>query len=112
MPLRVAARLGDASNFPPPPRQGASLSLFVWTMIGIAFWHFVVFLPDRFWGGIIGAFAASTGGALAAGYLLPTPGLPTANPPGIEQALIAIPGSLAGLVACYVYGARRERESG
>ena len=88
------------------------MSVFVWTMIGIACWHFVVFLPDRFWGGIIGAFLASTAGALLSGYLLPAPGVPTANPPGIEQALIAIPGSLAGLAAAYYYGVRRERLEG
>lgn len=85
------------------------MSIFVWTMIGIACWHFVVFLPDRFWGGIIGAFLASTGGALLSGYMLPTPGVPAANPPGIEQPLIAVPGAVAGLAACYFYGARRER---
>lgn len=78
-------------------------------MIGIAFWHFVVFLPDRFWGGIIGAFLASTTGALLFGYLLPTPGVPSSNPPGIEQALIAVPGSVLALAASYFYGARRER---
>jgi hypothetical protein len=35
------------------------LSVFVWAMIGIAFWHFSVLVPDRFWGGIIGAFLAA-----------------------------------------------------
>jgi hypothetical protein len=77
-------------------------------MIGIALWHFVVFVPDRFWGGIIGAFLAAIGGAMLSGYLLPTPGVPTSNPPGIEQALIALPGGAAALAACYWYGARRE----
>jgi hypothetical protein len=33
-----------------------ALSVLVWAMIGIAVWHFTVFLPDRFWGGIVGAF--------------------------------------------------------
>ena len=77
-------------------------------MIGIALWHFVVFLPDRFWGGIIGAFLAATSGALLSGYLFPTPGVPDANPPGIEQALIAIPGAAGALAASYWYGARRD----
>jgi hypothetical protein len=36
-----------------------ALSVFVWAMIGIALWHFTVFVPDRFWGGIIGAFLCS-----------------------------------------------------
>jgi hypothetical protein len=66
-------------------------------------------VPDRFWGGIVGAFLAALSGALLTGYLLPTPGIPTANPPGIEAGLYACPGSVLGLVASYSYGARLER---
>jgi hypothetical protein len=57
------------------------LSVFVWAMIGIAFWHFSVLVPDRFWGGIIGAFLAALAGALLSGFLLPQPGISAANPP-------------------------------
>ena len=45
-----------------------ALSIFVWVMIGLAVWHFSVLVPDRFWGGIIGAFAAAVAGALLSGY--------------------------------------------
>jgi hypothetical protein len=76
--------------------------------MGIGLWHFAVFLPDRFWGGIAGAFLAALGGALASGYLLPEPGVPTANPPGLKQALWPIPGSVLGMSAAYWYGVRRE----
>ena len=31
------------------------MSMVVWVMMGIAIWHFAVFVPDRFWGGIVGA---------------------------------------------------------
>jgi hypothetical protein len=87
------------------------MSILVWSMVGIAMWHFAVLVPDKFWGGIIGAFLAALGGALATGYLLPTPGLPSANPPGVQGALYAIPGSVLGLVAFYCcYGARLERQ--
>ena len=34
------------------------MAMVVWVMMGIAVWHFTVFLPDRFWGGIVGAFGA------------------------------------------------------
>ena len=83
------------------------MSILVWVMIGIAFWHFAVLVPDRFVGGIIGAFLAALAGALVTGFLLPTPGIPTANPPGVQEALYAIPGSIVGLVASYLYGGRR-----
>ena len=31
------------------------MALLVWVTTGVALWHFTVFLPDRFWGGIVGA---------------------------------------------------------
>ena len=84
------------------------LSVFVWAMIGIAFWHFSVLVPDRFWGGIIGAFLAALAGALLSGFLLPQPGISAANPPGLGEAVWAIPGSVAALVASYYYGKRKD----
>jgi len=32
------------------------MGMLVWVMIGLAVWHFTIFLPDHFWGGIVGAF--------------------------------------------------------
>jgi hypothetical protein len=86
------------------------MSALVWTMIGIAFWHFTVLVPDRFWGGIVGALLVALAGAFATGYLLPTPGIPSDNPPGLAAALWPIPGTLLALGASYVWGSRRERE--
>ena len=85
------------------------MSVFVWIMIGIAIWHLAVLVPDRFYGGIIGSFIASLAGALVFGYLLPAPGVPPHNPPGLSEALWPIPGSLLALVALYRYGMYRER---
>jgi hypothetical protein len=48
------------------------------------------------------------GGALATGLLLPSPGVPSANPPGVSEALWAAPGALAALVGSYWYGSRHE----
>jgi uncharacterized membrane protein YeaQ/YmgE (transglycosylase-associated protein family) len=84
------------------------MSVLVWAMVGIAFWHFAVLVPDRFSGGIIGAFLAGLGGALATGLLLPSPGVASANPPGVSEALWAAPGALAALVGSYWYGSRHE----
>ncbi len=85
------------------------MSVFVWVMIGVAVWHLSVLVPDRFYGGIIGALLAAVAGALASGYLLPSPGVPTGNPPGITTAVWPIPGAIIALVGTYLYGARRER---
>jgi hypothetical protein len=86
--------------------------VLVWAMMGIALWHFAVFVPDRFWGGIVGAFLAGLAGALLTGYALPSPGIPTANPPGLAEALWAIPGAVGGLAASYFYGSHRDRMRG
>jgi hypothetical protein len=84
------------------------VSIFVWVMIGIAIWHVCVLVPDRFYGGIIGAFLAAVAGAIAFGYLLPEPGVPPHNPPGLAEALWPIPGSVITLAVLYRYGVYRE----
>jgi hypothetical protein len=86
-----------------------ALSVLVWAMVGLAFWHFAVLVPDRFYGGIIGALLAAVAGALITGFLLPTPGLPSTNPPGLSEAIWPMPGALLGLIAIYVYGITDER---
>jgi uncharacterized membrane protein YeaQ/YmgE (transglycosylase-associated protein family) len=85
------------------------MSVFVWAMVGIALWHLAVLVPDRFTGGIVGAFLAALGGALVTGYLLPVPGVPETNPPGLAEAIWPLPGAVIGLLALYLHGARRER---
>jgi hypothetical protein len=68
------------------------MSILIWAMVGIAVWHFAVLVPDRFWGGIIGAFLAALLGALVSGFALPTPGIPLDNPPGVERGAVAAAG--------------------
>jgi hypothetical protein len=87
------------------------MSVFIWVMIGVSLWHFAVLVPDRFYGGIIGALLAAVTGAITSGYLLPSPGIPPHNPPGVTEALWPTPGSLLTLLATYLYGAHRERSS-
>ena len=82
------------------------MSVLVWSMVGIALWHFTVLLPDNFAGGIIGAFLAALAGAVVSGYALPAPGIPSENPPGLGEAFWALPGSVLGLALSYVWGSR------
>jgi hypothetical protein len=96
----------------PRREELVDLSVAVWAMIGIAFWHLAVLVPDRFWGGIVGAFVVAVAGALLSGYLLPAPGVPMENPPGLGEALSAIPGAVAALAVSYVYGARQDKRRG
>ena len=85
------------------------MSFLVWTLVGIAIWHFTVLVPDRFAGGIVGAFLAAWLGAVVSGIAFAGFTFPTANPPGTDEVLFALPGALLGLAACYGYGVRSER---
>jgi hypothetical protein len=84
------------------------MSMLVWVMMAIAVWHFTVFVPDRFWGGIVGAFLAAIVGAAIFGFIVSGLSVPGQDETDLGQALLAIPGSLLGLAACYVYGMRPE----
>ncbi|MEX2194360.1 MAG: hypothetical protein WD844_03665 [Thermoleophilaceae bacterium] len=83
------------------------MSMLVWVMMGIAVWHFAIFVPDRFWGGIVGAFLAAIAGSVAIGFLISGLTVPGQNDTDLIQALVAIPGSLVGLAASYAYGVHR-----
>jgi ABC-type Fe3+ transport system permease subunit len=77
--------------------------------MGIALWHFTVFLPDRFWQGIVGAFLGSTIGAVVFGAIVEVAsgrGLGTTD---VGTALTAIPGVVIGLAVIWAIGVRAER---
>jgi uncharacterized membrane protein YeaQ/YmgE (transglycosylase-associated protein family) len=82
------------------------MSVLVWVMMGIAIWHFTVFLPDRYWGGIVGAFVAAVIGAVLIGLIANGFEIPGRHDTHVGQALLAVPGALLGLAASYFYGAR------
>ncbi len=84
------------------------MSMVVWVMMGIAIWHFAVFVPDRFWGGIVGAFLAAIAGAALFGFLVSGLTVPGRDDTELLQALIAVPGSLIGLALSWAYGSRTE----
>ena len=46
------------------------MALLVWFTMGIALWHFTVFLPDHFWQGIVGAFVGAVLGAVIFGLIV------------------------------------------
>ena len=87
------------------------MSMLVWVMMGIAVWHFAVWVPDRFYGGIVGAFVAAIVGAAVFGFLVAGLTVPGRNDTEILQAFIAIPGSILGLAASYVLGSRSDQDA-
>ena len=86
------------------------MSAVVWVMSGIAVWHFTIVLPDRFYGGIVGAFLAALAGGLIVGYAASGFTVPSANPPGMSHLLYSLPGACAGLAASYGAGVLGERD--
>jgi hypothetical protein len=84
------------------------MGLLVWGMMGIAIWHFAVFVPDHFWGGIVGAFLASTLGAIVVGLLVQGFMDRDIDTTDLGTALVAVPGAMLGLAVCYGFGLRAE----
>ena len=84
------------------------MSALVWFTIGVALWHFTVFVPDRFWGGIVGAFIGAVIGAMASGFLYYSVAGDTIGDTDVVTLLAAVPGTLIGLAIVYAIGARNE----
>jgi hypothetical protein len=89
------------------------MGMLGWVMMGLSIWHFTIFLPDRFWGGIVGAFIGSLAGAILVGLLIYSVKVGSLKVPGIKATDIAVvlyaaPGALLGIAAVYFEGIRRE----
>ena len=82
------------------------MALLVWFTMGIALWHFTVFLPDRFWQGIVGAFLGSVIGAIVFGGIVEVITDKGLGNTDLATALTAIPGVAIGLAVVYVIGLR------
>ena len=86
------------------------MAALVWVMMGIAIWHFTIFVPDRFWGGIVGAFLGAVTGAMLLGLIINGFTIPGQNDTDLVSALEAIPGALLGIAAEYFYGVSQGNE--
>ena len=86
------------------------MGAFAWVMMGLAIWHFTIFLPDRFWGGIVGAFLGAVIGAFLFGLIINGLTVPGQNDTHMLTALEAVPGALIGIAVTYFEGIRRGTE--
>ena len=87
------------------------MAALVWFTVGVALWHFTVFIPDRFWGGIVGAFLGATAGAMVTGALVQIGLGDSIGETEIVTLLAAVPGTLAGLAVVYFVGVRQEEQA-
>ena len=88
------------------------MAALVWFTTGVALWHFTVFLPDRFWGGIVGALLGAATGAMITGAIGQIVTGDSIGTTGIETVLFAIPGTALGRAVVWMLGVRQERAAG
>lgn len=85
------------------------MAMVVWFTMGLALWHFTVFIPDRFWQGIVGALLGATTGAVIFGAIVQAASGRSLGDTDLLTALIAIPGTVLGLAVVWWVGSREER---
>jgi ABC-type xylose transport system permease subunit len=81
----------------------------VWVMMGIALWHFTIFLPDHFWSGIVGAFVGAVIGSFVFGLLINGFTVPGQADTSLLSAVEAIPGAILGMAVVWFIGVRQEQ---
>lgn len=87
------------------------MGMLAWIMMGLALWHFTIWLPDRHWGGIVGSFLGALFGAVIFGFIVNGFSVPGQHDTHVLTALDAIPGALIGMGLVYAEGVRRERQA-
>ncbi len=82
------------------------MAIVVWITVGLALWHFSIFVPERFWQGIIGALIGAVLGALVSGALIQVALGRALNETDMLTFLAAVPGTLIGVALIYWLGDR------
>jgi hypothetical protein len=85
------------------------MAAFAWVMMGLAIWHFTIWLPDHFWGGIVGAFLGALLGSMIFGFIVNGFTIPGESDTHLFTAVEAIPGAVIGIALIYFIGVRQER---
>lgn len=86
------------------------MAVVVWITVGLALWHYSIFVPERFWQGIIGALLGALTGALISGALIQLALGHGLSDTSVITFLAAVPGTIAGVAVIYWIGARSEPE--
>jgi len=85
------------------------MGLLVWIMVAIALWHFTIFLPDRWWAGIVGAFVGSVLGSVLFGLIIHLGTIPGESDTDLLTAFESVPGAVLGMAAVWFIGVRAEQ---
>lgn len=83
------------------------MAIVVWIMVGIALWHLTIFVPDRFWQGIVGAFLGAMVGAAVSGAIVQVALGRSLGETDLVTFFAAIPGFLIGTFIIYRIGEKQ-----
>jgi hypothetical protein len=86
------------------------MALLIWTMVGLALWHFTVFLPDNFLGGIVGAFVGALFGSIIFPLIIHLGSIPGEEDTTLLTGFEAIPGALMGMGLMWWLGVREIKQ--
>lgn len=82
------------------------MGMLAWVMMGLAVWHFTIWLPDHALGGIVGAFVGAVIGAALFGFIINGFSVPGESETHLLTALEGIPGALIGIGVMVLLGLR------
>src|SRR4051794_17148542 len=108
-PLRPSMAVHASAATKSRPGVRALMAAVVWFTVAIALWHFTVFVPDRFWAGIVGALLGAIAGGMISGAIVHIASGRSIGDTDFGTVLVAIPGTLIGIAVVYAIGVRRER---
>lgn len=80
------------------------MSIVIWFTVALALWHFTIFVPDRFWQGIIGALLGCLIGGMISGAVIELALGRSISETDLLTFLAAVPGTLAGAWVVYRIG--------
>ncbi len=86
------------------------MSMLVWVMVGLAVWHFTVFLPDDFYGGIVGAFVGAVIGSIVFGIVVNGGSIPGESGTDFITGVEGVVGAVLGLAVTWWLGKREIRQ--
>lgn len=86
------------------------MGALAWVMMGLAIWHFTIFLPDRSWGGIVGSFVGAVVGAFLFGLIVNGFTIPGESDTHVLTALEGAPGAMIGIGLMYARGVQLGNE--
>src|SRR5581483_3140698 len=87
------------------------MGMLAWVMMGLALWHFTIWLPDRYWGGIVGALLGAVAGAALVGFIIAGFTIRGIHDTDVATALEGIPGALLGMGVVYAIGVWNEQRA-